>query len=322
MLKIEVNHTLKQEHYLNVKKNLQKTIKRIIRDKGLKKKDSNGNMKLTYILNIFEIQFLRILRINRNIEFIINLSAEEIPIFIRWSRRKIPQIYDKTTNIYKCIYNIFVTSGYEKHSNLNKYDFVKKIGLNSCPYCNRNYIYTIARNRKIKGEIDHFYPKELYPIIALSFYNLIPSCPTCNGFGAKSNQDTLYLNAKNPYLLESNDFKFNFNINSMSILNPLSNIDENSIDIFFDKEINSHQKLFFLKDLYQEHRDVVIELYLKMTHEYVKEYIDYLKDYDGLELSEDEIYRLITCGYKDDKDLHKRPLSKLIKDISEELDLI
>jgi hypothetical protein len=48
-----------------------------------------------------------------------------------------------------------------------------------------------------------------------------------------------------------------------------------------------------------------------------------MQNYEGtLFKNEEDILRLITCGYVDDKDLHKRPLSKLIKDISEELELL
>ena len=38
--------------------------------------------------------------------------------------------------------------------------------------------------------------------------------------------------------------------------------------------------------------------------------------------SKEELMRLITCGYISDDDINKRPLSKLIKDISEDLGFI
>lgn len=67
----------------------------------------------------------------------------------------------------------------------------------------------------------------------------------------------------------------------------------------------------------------------KLTHQDVGQMDMYVRMFDDLEkseedfkLDENEIYKLITGGYKKDEDLHKRPLSKLIKDISEELKLI
>ena len=41
-----------------------------------------------------------------------------------------------------------------------------------------------------------------------------------------------------------------------------------------------------------------------------------------MEYDKEELLRLITCGYVTDEDLHRRPLSKLIKDVSKELGLV
>ncbi|WP_323658038.1 hypothetical protein [Aliarcobacter butzleri] len=43
---------------------------------------------------------------------------------------------------------------------------------------------------------------------------------------------------------------------------------------------------------------------------------------ESLFKNREDLLRLITGGYIDDTDINKRPLSKLIKDISEELELI
>jgi hypothetical protein len=53
---------------------------------------------------------------------------------------------------------------------------------------------------------------------------------------------------------------------------------------------------------------------------YPKSYIEELKN--NFNFTDDEIYRYLFSNYKQDKDLHKRPLSKLIKDISQELGII
>ena len=51
-------------------------------------------------------------------------------------------------------------------------------GLTVCPYCNRSYIN--SRERNLGAELDHFYNKKDYPMFAISLYNFIPSCSTCN----------------------------------------------------------------------------------------------------------------------------------------------
>ncbi|MDD2358549.1 MAG: hypothetical protein PHX13_11630 [Thiovulaceae bacterium] len=321
MLTIAKNNNLCHEHYTTIKNvnRIRHTIQRILRDGGLYKKITE-NISLLALSND-DRQFLNKLNKNSVLKRIICIEPENIRAFIQSTQLKYSDIYDTSTLLYKCIYNIFVKHGYEELANLNKYEFIKNIGLESCPYCNRSYIYTLNRNTKIKPEIDHFYPKDLYPILAISYYNLIPSCPTCNGLGAKSNQDSFALNLKNPYLMNSDDFKFNFNIKTLNILNPLSNIDKDSVEIFFENEVPNQADVFGLEELYKEHRDIVIELYIKAKHQYVKNYVDYLHSYSGLTFSDDEIYRLITCGYKNENEHHKRPLSKLIKDISDELGL-
>ena len=44
-----------------------------------------------------------------------------------------------------------------------------------CPYCQRNYISSYEENnsKKTTADLDHFYPKSLYPFLALSLYNFI-----------------------------------------------------------------------------------------------------------------------------------------------------
>jgi hypothetical protein len=57
---------------------------------------------------------------------------------------------------------------------------------------------------------------------------------------------------------------------------------------------------------------------------YSDTYIDELfKQYEGtLFKNREDLLRLITCGYISDEEIDKRPLSKLIKDISQELEFL
>ena len=65
-----------------------------------------------------------------------------------------------------------------------------------CPYCQRNYISSYEENnsKKTTADLDHFYPKSLYPFLALSLYNFIPSCQICNSRfkGNKDTRDSIY----------------------------------------------------------------------------------------------------------------------------------
>ena len=85
-------------------------------------------------------------------------------------------------------------------------DVLKKIKVTVCPYCNRQYIFTLSKG-KARPQLDHYYPKSKYPYLALSLYNLIPSCSTCNM--AKSSLDTMETPILYPYEEEmGDDIKF------------------------------------------------------------------------------------------------------------------
>ena len=79
----------------------------------------------------------------------------------------------------------------------NRHKLLSLIGIEICPYCQRNYISSYEENNdeKTTADLDHFYPKSLYPFLALSLYNFIPSCQICNSRfkGNKDTRDSVYL---------------------------------------------------------------------------------------------------------------------------------
>jgi len=219
--------------------------------------------------------------------------------------------------LHNILYRIFVDYGYEK---IDKLKCIDNIGLGSCPYCNRNYVFTTSKKGSIKPEIDHFYPKSLYPYLACSYFNLIPSCPTCNGFGAKEAKDTFYVYPiSNPYTIKPIDFQFSITPQKVDFIDDVKkeqyDFTNFEIDIYGNK---ANLEIFHLEELYKQHKDIVLELLIKKVY-YPQSYIEELSKYG---FSKDEIYRYLFSNYNQDEDLHKRPLSKLIRDISEELGLL
>lgn len=228
---------------------------------------------------------------------------------------------DKINTILIEIFTDFYENEWNNLENYSRYDFVIKHGLKSCPYCNRNYIFVVNKDgTKLRPEIDHFFPKSIYPFLAMSFYNLIPSCQTCNH--TKKDKDSFKDNLKNPYEINFYDFKFKYKPNHITFyqIKTMKNT-SNKFDILLEKthdaEIND--EYFKLQLLYEQHKDIVFDLLLKKTI-YTKSYIKELKD--NFRLSDDEIYRFLFCNYLKDKDLHKRPLSKLIRDIVDDIGLL
>lgn len=199
---------------------------------------------------------------------IILCLPEDFPSFIREFEILFPNSINRTGKVsnepdYLIIESIFLDKGYDKFKKLN---FIELIGLETCPYCNRNYIYSLDKKGKIKPQIDHFYPKSIYPILAASFYNLIPSCETCNGLSVKSSQDTLTKNVTNPYLIKHKDFRFSYDIVSLNLINPISS--KGSIKVTLPEKLDENSELFKLEELYEKHEDHVLELIYKSQVQY------------------------------------------------------
>lgn len=218
--------------------------------------------------------------------------------------------------------------GYTKFSSkgtttYNAYDLAQKLKINVCPYCNRNYTFTIKdkNSKSTRPDFDHFYDKGTHPILALSFYNLIPSCILCNS-RLKSTAKFSTIKYLHPYKDSFNDYaKFR-----LKIINSKFFYDEKGFDLKLETSDVKAEKIkeaFALETLYQEHKDIALEL-IQKAQIYNESYIDELyQKYEGtLFKNREDLLRLISGGYIEDKDINKRPLSKLIKDISEELDLI
>lgn len=194
---------------------------------------------------------------------------------------------------------------------------VNKLGINVCPYCNRNYINNVSyadQNIKRTGQMDHFYPKNKYPFLAMSFFNLIPSCSSCNHI--KSNK-TIYYSPYNdkPY----SDKLFNFGIDIDSWLNAY---DKNRIKITLKnphKRMRSNIDIFRLESQYKIHHDIVQELIMK-KYIYTEAKLNELKnDFNELFEKEEDLTRTLFGNYLNKNEWYKRPLSKLISDIYHEI---
>lgn len=243
---------------------------------------------------------------NKAIKFLILSTPNEQKKILNLFKKKFPSLGNQKTKIYQFFKYIFITNGYDKLDTQEKKLFYRNLKMNTCVYCNRNYIMDVEKNGHIKGDIDHFYPKAKYPYFAMSFYNFIPVCKSCNR--VKNEYDT------------TNTAK--------TIIHPYERTDEKVFTLTmsgvgnFSYEINDD----LLKDLYIDiiyndgHQDIAEELYIKFYQRDTKEHYDLLrKSFSSAGFDEDEVYRFITSGYSKNEDHHKRSLSKLIKDVFEEL---
>ncbi len=313
MVKINFNQILFKLYCNTIKSEIENLITQTCKNGKIikKRKKSNGKFENYNDLTLSQT----------DINYLQNLNLDLL-IKVKFLKEIIDEMEEVTKNShrYKLLFYIFVERGYEKFfsqgknkKNYSAYEFVEKLGLDTCPYCNRNYTF-VVRKGKLRPEIDHFYPKTIYPYLAVNFFNLIPSCQTCN----KTKSNNMNFDWINPYDIQKNSFKFTYVPNSIDF----SIVEKEKYNFnSFEIEINGHEKnieLFRLRELYKQHKDIVLELLIKKAY-YPQSYIDELSKFG---FSKDEIYRYLFSNYKKEDDLHKRPLSKLIRDILEELRIL
>lgn len=259
---------------------------------------------------------------DKDLEQIVTLSPYQIRELIKIA----PEDFTKEIIQLKDLYEVF----------RNKWavEFIEDLDIKVCPFCNREYIFKFED--KIKGKpriiasLDHYYDKDTYPFLSVSIFNLIPCCHICN---SKFKHTKNFYNQKHlhPYEDSFNEkSKFSQFFNNVNEENKkFSLLSKERISLTLkplnDKDIATQNTIdtFRLETLYQEHKDIVFEL-IQKREIYPDSYIDDLfHQYEGtLFKNREDVLRHITGGFIEDKDINKRPLSKLIKDISEELDLL
>lgn len=193
---------------------------------------------------------------------------------------------------------------YYRYSNKYGYDLVERIGLKTCPYCNRAYIFVATRSNEkgVRPEIDHFVPKSVVPALALNLYNLIPACPPCNHL-KKTNRLK-----DNPYLKES------------SKVFRLANITDSS-SLKLESENMDYKEVLLLDKLYAQHKDYVQEILDKAFAYNNHSYDGLLEDFQAMAKTRAELERLVWGTYIEESEQSNRPLSKLTADILEQLDI-
>jgi hypothetical protein len=209
----------------------------------------------------------------------------------------------------------YMKNQYKSFFDKNGSWLAKQLKVDTCPYCNRQYTFTVDSNKKTKPQFDHFYPKSKYPYLALSFYNLIPCCPVCNHIKGEEEIDI------HPYKDEFGEqSKFSFDVGEYILKGKIKIqfVDEKRKKI--EKEnYNKNITEFALAKLYSNHDDYVEEIVDK-AYAYNNEYYSGLNEiFSGIGKSPSVINRLIFGNYLETAEHEKRPLSKLTKDILEQL---
>ena len=205
----------------------------------------------------------------------------------------------------------------------------EKIGVKICPYCNRSYIFTL-KNGGTRPQYDHFFPKSLYPYLALSMYNLIPCCPVCNSI--KTDFDPFDPKTKKEnFIYPYRDYygtQISFSVVANGTFGPwLGCSDDFEIKLTTDQTINP--ELYFkaqntvkqlkLEELYNKHKDYVQDI-IRTTYIYDENYCSTLfTSFPELFSSVQDVENLVFMNYLDEKNWDKRVLAKLSHDIKDEI---
>lgn len=206
----------------------------------------------------------------------------------------------------------------DNNSQYSAFDICEGIELVTCPYCNLNLVTTIVktgpRELVLRPPLDHFFPFSKYPLLALCFYNLVPSCWTCNS-SFKLSKDCNTVSHLHPHVDGFGEhFQFTFwGANIDDILTDASTkFEVGLLNKNNDIRYKGNNELFHLETIYNTHKRNARRTLL-LAKKYPTAEIASIKSLaqtSGLEVSE-----LIFNTIVEETQLHERPFSKINRDI-------
>jgi len=264
-----------------------------------------------YCLLFHDIEFKEIVYFDKDL--ILKIESRII--------EQLEYVFDFRKQIKERLEQVFNYEGKNQGKKITPF-FTKNFNFRTCFYCNKDFITNFESEKEVSTfQLDHFYDKATYPYLALSFYNLIPSCYVCNA-KVKGSENCFKV------CIPPNDENFNFeNKVKFKLLldKDCKNLhvqDKEDIDVplkeQFSNEYDKYIEIFKLNERYKAHKDIVYEMITK-AELYPESRLKELQNLTGIPFQQikKDIFNL-----SDEKDLSKKPFSKLIKDMSEELGLV
>lgn len=235
----------------------------------------------------------------------------------------------------KTIYEEIKINGFRNINNLKKIKN-KNIGKKTLAKITINDINSL---KKIKDHftLDHFLPKNEFPFLSLSIYNLIPSCYSCNSKFKGSKEFILspFLNKICPssesFDMESLlQFKLNFDVNELKFSEKIEKIEQvedveiNIKNINLEKDIDVFLNMFQLKGRYKFHKSLAYELIDKRKKYPEKqiEEIERLFSKEGILIDKETFKKHIFGSIIFEKENKNEPFEKYKKEIAKQLGII
>lgn len=224
--------------------------------------------------------------------------------------------------LHNYLLSVFDYNGIVRDERSYKIANLKKV--NTCPYCNRTYTFTIGQDKngkkisKVKPQFDHWFAHAQFPLLGLSFYNLIPSCSICNS--SVKGTATFRLDKHiHPYTTKDCNPNFQF----VPVLKYDKDADEVRWSVKMNRTGESKEnntiKALFLDELYAEHGPLevkdIMDFAIKNNPTYLRTLFYKVCEELKEDYSQTDVYRML-FGIEAEMDRTlERPLSKLKRDI-------
>ena len=249
-------------------------------------KEDNLNINKEYLFALYKPKFTKpseniLTRFNRykiNLKQILLADEKELKKLIYFITPRINKLTKEHKEIMILkIKNIFKYKDKYQNTALTPF-FTDNFNFRTCFYCNKDYITNFEAEKEVSTfQLDHFYDKATYPYLALSFYNLIPSCYVCNA-KVKGTKNTFEYDVKlgkynNETCISPNDKNFDFEKKvKFKLL-----LDENCKNLYvkdkediatplkeqFSNDYEKYIEVFKLNERYKAHKDIVYEMIRK-----------------------------------------------------------
>lgn len=231
--------------------------------KSVREKFEDLKQTYPYSVIFFDLSFSDIVfTLPNNLDCLIDKIESRI---IEQSSIRYKTIDNKKKFIYEAKDELKKLFKYEKkfQNPISKF-FESNLQTRTCYFCNIHFVNEYKVNdTEYKNEftLDHYYDKSSYPYLALSLYNLIPSCYTCNSKLKKT--DTIKLAPPNDASFDFNErvkFKLYLDISCKDLhIKSKSDIDIELKENYSNK-YKKYIEVFKLNERYKAHKDIVFEM--------------------------------------------------------------
>lgn len=186
---------------------------------------------------------------------------------------------------------------------------VSMLDIRVCPYCDRNLINNIKRKKDGKilrgNQLDHFFPKSKYPMLAMCFYNLIPVCASCN---LRKHEKEFSMNPYEEGIEEQTFFDADRKVSN-------GGFHERDIELklMYTSAIKKNIEILALEEEYAQYKDIAYEIVAKATLYDETKKKELCRNYPGLFRTVTDVDRILYG--MDFENTSKRPFQKLYKDL-------